>query len=68
MADRYLMDIYRPRNFGTDQGNALNELDKSFESLCAALEEAGVSKPKELTVYEFRSRVEFFQNRKKRET
>jgi hypothetical protein len=64
-ADDYLISQMAPKDY--DENNtmsAINQMDKAFENLCSSLEEMGVSRPKELTVFEFESKIEYFKRKK----
>lgn len=39
-------------------------MEKGFEGLCVALEDLGVHRPKELTVFEFYTRVEYYKKKR----
>ena len=40
-------------------------IDRSFENLCAALEELGVNMPHKLTVFKFYSKFRYFKEKYK---
>jgi len=66
-ADQYFIDLERPREFRLESPeNEMKEMDVSFENLCASMEEAGVSHPNKLTVFQFNQRIEYFQKKKSR--
>lgn len=54
-----------PKNFDNESPEYyIKNLEKSFEHLCATLEDLGVHDPKRLTVFEFYSRLEYFKAKK----
>lgn len=58
-----------PKDFKANSpDNILNEMDISFENVCTALEEAGVNNPKKLTVFEFQSKIIYFESKKPKQT
>jgi hypothetical protein len=60
------LSLNPPREFhDSSPDSILKEMDVSFENLCASLEECGVNHPKELTTFEFRQRINYFQSKKK---
>jgi hypothetical protein len=55
-----------PKNFDNESPDYyIKNLEKSFESLCATLEDLGVQNPKGLTIFEYYSRLEYFKKKKK---
>lgn len=63
--DEYLIQLNRPKDFKLDNPeNVLNNLDISFENLIAVLEESNVSNPKNLTVFEFYQRLQYYESKK----
>jgi hypothetical protein len=67
--DQYQLSLMTPKNFDSqDPENLVSKMEKAFESVCAALESNGVVNPKKLTVFEFYSRVYFFEKKIKPKT
>lgn len=63
--DLYLISINPPKDFSSSPDSVINQMDVSFENLCASLEEAGVSRPKKLSVFEFNQRIAYYQEKAK---
>lgn len=42
-------------------------MEMSFENLCTALEELGVKDPQNLTVFQFYSKVAYFEKKKQKQ-
>ena len=64
IADKYLKEVLKPKSFTADNPN--NEIvsnENAFEAICAALEDCGCPNPKELTVYEFYKRIEYYKKK-----
>jgi hypothetical protein len=60
------MSFIEPKEFSTySSENVLKAKDRDFEGLCAAMEEAGTSRPKEMTTFEFYHRVEYYDRKAK---
>ena len=57
----YFIEQNRPNNFAPGTNDVVKH-EKGFEMMCASLEESGVT-TKGLTVFEFYSRIEHFENR-----
>lgn len=65
MVDDYLMELSKPLVFNADsKENAFIDIDLSFENLCSALEDAGVSDPKNKTKFEFEQRISHHEKKK----
>ena len=41
----------------------MHKIDDSFHKLCASMEANGVQNPKNLTYYEFNSKISYFEER-----
>ena len=66
-SDNYLLSLMKPKDFDTNNyGSDINRIDSSFEKLCTTLEELGIHKPKELTLYEFESKILYFNEKNKK--
>lgn len=64
--DDYLLSLNPPNDFSANSpNNIIRDMELSFEKLCASMEEAGINSPKTLTVFEFYSRIDFFESKKK---
>lgn len=46
-----------------DKNNSLREHAKSFENMLTVLEENGAVNPRELTAYQLRTKIEFYEKR-----
>lgn len=57
---------FNPPDLFRGSGRVLIQVDKAFENLCTVLEEAGINAPKKLSVYEFYSKVEYFEKKNKK--
>ena len=62
----YFLGSMTPKNFDPfDSGNDIIKHDKEFEAMCSSMEEAGMNEAKNLTVFEFYSRIEYFEKKNK---
>jgi len=59
--EKYFLSLETPKELRAIKGNVMIEHINYFELLCTLLEENGISKPKELTVFEFMSRVNYIE-------
>lgn len=60
----WFLDRNKPKSFNPyNKENELIRHEQEFESMCAALEENGVKDAKELTVYEFYSRISYYDKK-----
>jgi hypothetical protein len=65
--DNYLLSMSSPQIYSTtDPESVLVTMDAQFGQICASLEDAGVSKPNKLTVFDFYQRVGYYENKAKR--
>lgn len=65
-ADDYLLSTIAPKEYDERKPESVvNQMDKSFEKICSTLEEVGVSNPKNLSIFEFESRIEYFREKNK---
>lgn len=63
--EEYQVALITPKNFdGDDPENFIKNLESSFEAICTSLEELGVHKPHELTVFQFYSKIQYFEKKK----
>lgn len=54
----------KPIKFRIDNGtNIIIDNEKKFEKLCASLNEAGMHGARDLTMYDFRIRMEYFEDK-----
>lgn len=66
-SDEYLLTLMKPKDFDTNNYSSdINNIDSSFEKLCTTLEELGIHKPKELTLFEFESKILYFNEKNKK--
>lgn len=62
----YQIERMTPTDFNeSSQANKVRAIEASFETLCTNLEELGVSNPKQLTVFEFYSKIRYFKAKNK---
>lgn len=60
------LDLITPKNLNPgDTRNYIKTLELSLENVCTGLEEAGITNPKELTVFEFYAKIHYFETKKK---
>lgn len=50
-----------------DKNNSLREHAKGFENMLTVLEENGAVNPRELTAYQLRAKIEFYEKRAEKE-
>lgn len=63
----FFLESSAPKSFNPfNSNNDLVQLDQQFESMAAALEENGIANVSELTIFEFYSRVKYFEKRSKK--
>ncbi len=54
----------KPMSFNPiDPANVLISAENSFEEVCATLQENGVNEPKQLTEFEFYSRLRYYEKK-----
>ena len=62
--NEYFLSINSPKCFNPFSGDAEQvKGDKQFESVCAMMEESGIGNVDRMNVFEFYSRIEFFDKR-----
>lgn len=67
--EQWELSLHSPKNFDNQSPDYfIKKIEKSFESLCIALEENGVQSPKKLTLFEFYSRLEYFKKKRKQKS
>lgn len=60
----WFLDHNKPKSFNPyNKDNELIRHEQEFQSMCAALEENGVKDAKELTVFEFYSRISYYDKK-----
>lgn len=65
--DEYFIAMRPPQDFSAKSANnAVNQIDLSFSKLCASLEDAGVQNPRDLSVYDFNVRLDFYYDKNKK--
>jgi len=63
----YQISLMKPNVFAEGHPeNCIRKMDLAFEELCTNLEEFGVHNPKQLTVFEFYSKIAYFKSKKKK--
>ena len=63
----YFLEQSRPKSFNPfNNENELIRLDQQFESISAALEENNVSNVANMSMFEFYSRVKYFEKKSKK--
>ena len=63
-ADRFLQEFIKPKNF--DASSSENDIignENALEDICACLEDCGCMYPKQLTVYEFYKRIDYYKKK-----
>jgi len=60
------LEANKPKDFNPFVENCLIQMEQEFESMAAALGENGIQNASELTVFEFYSRVKYFQKKSKK--
>jgi hypothetical protein len=61
--EKYFLSLDAPKQMRPVKGNAIVEQMQYFELLCTLLEENNVHRPKELTVFEFMSRINHLEKK-----
>ena len=62
----YVLSINSPKSFSNEsEDNILRTTDLAFENLVTSMEEAGINAPKGLTVFEFNSKLDYFEKKNK---
>lgn len=62
----YFLENNQPKSFNPfNSDNELARSDVQFENMCAALEENGVKDASGMTIFEFYSRVKYFEKKSK---
>lgn len=64
--DEYQIGFITPKDF--DQSSPdyfIKKMELSFEHLCTSMEELGIDKPQELSVFSFYSKIQYFKKNKK---
>ena len=63
----YFLEVNKPKDFAPyNSDNVLIAQEQEFESMVASLEENGVNNAGNLTVFEFYSRIKFYEKRSKK--
>ncbi len=62
----YFLETNKPKNFNPFVENDLIRMEQEFESMAAALGENGVVNASELTIFEFYSRIKYFEKKAKK--
>ena len=65
--DDFLLSLNPPSDFATNSpNNVIRNMEKSFETLVATMEDAGIHRPKDLSVFEFYSRLDYLESKRKK--
>lgn len=65
--DNYILSMNTPKDFGEEsEDNIIRTSESIFERTCTILEEAGVQNIKELNVFEFESKRDFYEKKAKK--
>lgn len=65
--DNWQAALLAPKNYNEqDPENYIKTLEISFEQLCTALEELGINNPRALTVFQFYSKVTYFEEKRRK--
>lgn len=59
----YFLEFNKPKDFNPFAENCLIRMEAEFESMAAALGENGVTNAADLTIFEFYSRVKYFEKK-----
>lgn len=62
----YFLEANKPKDFNPFVENCLIQMEQEFESMAAALGENGIQNASELTVFEFYSRISYFDKKSKK--
>lgn len=67
LIDQYRADMIAPKNLNEDNpDNYIKTIDISFENICTSMEELGIVNPRNLTVFQFNSKIAYFKKRKEK--
>lgn len=59
------LSLMTPKNFdNNDVDNYIRRIELSFEALCASIEDLGVARPGELTIFQFYNKLLYFEKKK----
>lgn len=65
--DNFILSINTPKDFGEESENNIIRISEAiYERTCTILEDAGVRNIKELTVFEFESKRDFYEKKAKK--
>lgn len=65
-ADNQLASLSAPKNLdASSPDNILIKQRKQFRMMCTALKTQGIAEPEKMTIFDFYSTIEYFENRKK---
>lgn len=59
----YFLEANKPKDFNPFAENCLIQMEQEFEGMVAALGENGIVNASELTVFEFYSRIKYFEKK-----
>jgi hypothetical protein len=63
--DEWQIAQIKPRNYNEfDVDNYIKRMELSFENVCASMEDLGVKDPGRLTIFQFYTRIEYFEKKK----
>jgi hypothetical protein len=63
--NRWQLTFITPKNLNNeDPTNYINNIEHSFESLCASLEDLGIKDPGSLTIFQFYTRLAYYEKKK----
>lgn len=63
--DDWQLSLMAPKNFdSTDTDNYIKRIELSFENLCTSMEDLGVEKPWDLSVFQFYTRLTYFEKKR----
>ena len=64
-----MLSINSPKVFANESDdNILRAMDLAFQKLVTSMEEVGINKPNKLTVFEFNSKLDYFETKNKPNT
>lgn len=62
----YQLALMTPKDLNPSSvNNYVKKIEVSFENLCTSLEEAGVRDPRALTMFQFYSKIDYFESKRR---
>lgn len=67
--DDWQLSLIAPKNFDSqDVDNYIKTIELSFEALIASMEDLGVERPEDLTIFQFYTRLTYFEKKKAKQS